>query len=987
MVFKTSIIILTYNNLDYTRQCLESIYDATPLEDFEIVVVDNASQDETPSFLQEFAPTHPNFRYLLNRENRGFAAGNNQGIDLAQGAYIVFLNNDVVVTRDWLAGLVAHLQDPKVGMIGPVTNSAGNECRIPVDYQDLSGMTEFAARYTAAHQGQFFKIKMLPLHCAALRRSTVDEIGGLDERFGLGMFEDDDYAIRLAQAGYSILCVEDVYVHHFGSASFARLGASTYWRLFIENRKKFEEKWGIRWQPHMLRPELVSQQVEQLVEGSIYLGGITASQEDVINQLSETLKERDQEIQELDQRNSQLSVDLENRKAYIAEVHGSRAWRLIQFIWHVQIFLIPPGSLRARILHGKVSPLQFVHEFFGLFRRGANALLKRLIVPLARIVLFRLLPGRYKRYYEDFRFQMQYVDRSLVTLYADEDVLPSYSPRCLLAREENISSGKIKVSLISTVKNEAASAVVWLEFLLKQTRQPDEVVITDGGSTDGTLAILRDFSRTFSIPIHVLEAPGTNISQGRNIAIQSASYPNIACSDFHSILDHDWLSNLIAPLERDRTIDMSAGFYQAVIKDDLDRLCAHYFIPDMAAIRPQAFLPSGRSVAFRKQFWARVGGYPEWLSDAGEDTLFDYQAKSQPSHWAFVPQAKAAWFGPRTFRKMYRTFYRYARGDGEAALHASLYWEKTVNAIEQLFTIGVVLLLVILSVFINRAWTVLLLVGSGGLAFLNFLVHSRQASKIYKVSFKLGMVDTLFTWLIDIAQISGFARGVGDRPDVQKRRMASYEEKLKNILLSYPDRTGVIIYPPTHDWGFMFQRPQQMARAFAGNNYLYFYCTNNEKTDTVTGFYEVEPGLYLCHVPLETFHLVEKPVVYIGSPWHRNVLSVFDRPIVVYDHYDDLEVSSANPQDHYDLLKLADIVLVTSQKLVESTRELRPDSIFAPNGVDYRFIQDSRPQTEDGLPPDLKPIAEKGCPIIGYSGAFAEWFDYELLRFRGALPP
>ncbi len=248
-----SIVIVTYNNLDYTRLCLESIYAQTVYPRFEVVVVDNASQDATPAYLEEFAASHPNCTVILSETNDGFARGNNRGIAAARGEYLVFLNNDTVVTRGWLSRLVYHLRDPAVGMVGPVTNSAGNEARVPVDYTAIGDMEAFARRYTRAHFGETFDIRVLALFCVAMRRQVVDEVGLLDERFGIGMFEDDDYALRVRERGYRIVCAEDVFVHHWGSASFSKLQDSVYQALFDENRRKFEDKWGQKWQPHKYR--------------------------------------------------------------------------------------------------------------------------------------------------------------------------------------------------------------------------------------------------------------------------------------------------------------------------------------------------------------------------------------------------------------------------------------------------------------------------------------------------------------------------------------------------------------------------------------------------------------------------------------------------------------------------------------------------------------------------------------------------------------
>jgi GT2 family glycosyltransferase len=254
---KVSLIILTYNNLDYTRQCLESIFSKTIYPNYEIVVVDNASTDGTPDYLQTVAATHPNMRLVLNKENRGFAAGNNQGVAAASGAYIAYLNNDIVVTPGWLSGLLTHLSDPAIGAVGPVTNYAGNESRIAVDYHNISDLDDFARRYTRAHAGQSFEIRMLALFCMLLRRSVIEAVGPLDEQFGVGMYEDDDFSLRIRQKGYRILCAEDVYIHHWGSAAFSRLAQERFERLHLENRGKFESKWGTLWQPHRWRMDEV----------------------------------------------------------------------------------------------------------------------------------------------------------------------------------------------------------------------------------------------------------------------------------------------------------------------------------------------------------------------------------------------------------------------------------------------------------------------------------------------------------------------------------------------------------------------------------------------------------------------------------------------------------------------------------------------------------------------------------------------------------
>jgi len=172
-----SIIILTYNNLEYTRQCVDSVLAHTDEASYEMILVDNASTDGTRKYLRELAETYPNMRIQLNDRNEGFARGNNLGADLAQGEVIIFLNNDTIVTHGWLHRLLKRLDDPQVGMVGPVTNSSGNETRIQVDYTEIADMPEFARKVSKERSGKTFEISMLAFLCVALRRSVYEAVG------------------------------------------------------------------------------------------------------------------------------------------------------------------------------------------------------------------------------------------------------------------------------------------------------------------------------------------------------------------------------------------------------------------------------------------------------------------------------------------------------------------------------------------------------------------------------------------------------------------------------------------------------------------------------------------------------------------------------------------------------------------------------------------------------------------------------------------
>jgi GT2 family glycosyltransferase/glycosyltransferase involved in cell wall biosynthesis len=250
---KASVIVLAWNNLEFTRSCLASLERFTDYPDWELVLVDNASTDGTPEFFRDYAASRAHVRLVLNDANLGFAAGNNAGIRVASGEVVVLLNNDTFVTPGWLSGLVGHLlRNPELGIVGPVTNNIGNEARIDVNYADMEQMLVESRRWTRAHPRQLTSVDVVAFFCCALPRSIIDDVGLLDEAFGQGFFEDDDYCNRIRAAGRSVAIADDVFVHHHLSASFSTLKEERRRELFERNKAIYEGKWG-RWKPHTYR--------------------------------------------------------------------------------------------------------------------------------------------------------------------------------------------------------------------------------------------------------------------------------------------------------------------------------------------------------------------------------------------------------------------------------------------------------------------------------------------------------------------------------------------------------------------------------------------------------------------------------------------------------------------------------------------------------------------------------------------------------------
>ena len=239
-----SIVIVTYNNLGLTQMCLQSVFEKTDYPNYEVIAVDNASHDGTPEWLEAEAAREPRLRVVCNAENRGFAGANNQGLQMARGEFFCLLNNDTVVTQGWLSTLVGHLrQISGAGIVGPVSNMVGNEAKIPVGYSAISDMPRWAAAYCRQHAGETFPLMMLGFFCVVMRREVFEKVGPMDERFGVGYFEDTDYCYRIRTAGYSLHCARDAFVHHWQGASFRLLGEEGR-SIYRQNQQLFETKWG-----------------------------------------------------------------------------------------------------------------------------------------------------------------------------------------------------------------------------------------------------------------------------------------------------------------------------------------------------------------------------------------------------------------------------------------------------------------------------------------------------------------------------------------------------------------------------------------------------------------------------------------------------------------------------------------------------------------------------------------------------------------------
>jgi GT2 family glycosyltransferase/glycosyltransferase involved in cell wall biosynthesis len=240
-----SIIVPTFNQLNFSRECFESIYSYTKIP-FELIVIINNKSDGTIEYLQQLSKVHNNIRILTNDENQGFPVSINQGINVSVSEFVLIINNDIVVTEDWLESLldVAN-KNESVGIVGPISNEvSGVQKDKEANYKSIDEMHLYAASIREKNKNKITQFPRVAFLCTLIKKEVIDKIGGLDERFSPGNFEDDDFCLRAQLAGFKTVIANDVFIHHYGSKSFKADGERKYAERLKINHKIFVDKWG-----------------------------------------------------------------------------------------------------------------------------------------------------------------------------------------------------------------------------------------------------------------------------------------------------------------------------------------------------------------------------------------------------------------------------------------------------------------------------------------------------------------------------------------------------------------------------------------------------------------------------------------------------------------------------------------------------------------------------------------------------------------------
>jgi GT2 family glycosyltransferase len=238
-----SLVVLGYRNFDVTtRACLQSLVPWFDDEDVEVLIVDNGSPDDSARKTSQWCEAYPSVKALLSDSNKGFAGGMNWGASQANGEWLLLVNNDTVfpaLTLDALKRVVRDAPED-VAMIGPVTNAAGNGQRLWKPGTSHDEWLKIGAWINAHPSRALMPAYRCDFFCIAIRRDVWEQLGGLDPVFGLGYYEDFDFSLRLAQAGYRQVITEDVFILHQGSATFK--GSASARALIKRNKKLLQAK-------------------------------------------------------------------------------------------------------------------------------------------------------------------------------------------------------------------------------------------------------------------------------------------------------------------------------------------------------------------------------------------------------------------------------------------------------------------------------------------------------------------------------------------------------------------------------------------------------------------------------------------------------------------------------------------------------------------------------------------------------------------------
>lgn len=254
----------------------------------------------------------------------------------------------------------------------------------------------------------------------------------------------------------------------------------------------------------------------------------------------------------------------------------------------------------------------------------------------------------------------------------------------------------MKVSVIIPVRDEEDSIRELLDSLLLQTRPPDEIVITDGGSVDATPQIIEEYIQN-GAPVRLIRAGAALPGRGRNLGAAQASFEWLAFTDAGIRLANNWLEVLVARAQEDSSIDVVYGSWQPVTDTFFKQCAAIAYVPPPAPRDGQLVRPRFiASTLLRRAAWRAVNGFPEDLRSA-EDLLFMDQVENAGYRYVFEPGAQVHWELRPTLGATFKRFLVYSRNNIRAGLFRQ--WQATI-----LIRYGVLAVLLVVALIIEPKW-------------------------------------------------------------------------------------------------------------------------------------------------------------------------------------------------------------------------------------------------------------------------------------------
>ncbi len=338
-------------------------------------------------------------------------------------------------------------------------------------------------------------------------------------------------------------------------------------------------------------------------------------------------------------------------------------------------------------------------------------------------------------------------------------------------------------TLVSTIFNEASRLNQTIADLEVQTLKPTEIIITDAGSKDGSIAILKDWKRTSNIKITILIEKGCNVARGRNLAIERAQTDWIVSTDFGCRFHPEWLQSLLSPLSIPQFLNSSTtviGGAFTIVESEISTLPAQsdYILQrGYPVVMDEHFSVSSRSIAYKKEVWVKIGGYPEWLTLAADDTIFWKLIKKHGFNYTFVKEPLVYWGRHKTNKAFAKEAFRYGLGDGESRINYLNFWSNLIETglryvlfvcIITWITLGIIYRLNSIDLMSYLPIALLTLFTLAGLRSYINTYKSWQVVKNNKYNFR-AFLNAL--WQLELSRwqyLKGYIKGLRDKDQKKK---------------------------------------------------------------------------------------------------------------------------------------------------------------------------------------------------------------------------